>query len=167
VNEVVQGAVDPERRVSSKSGRVGRQGGVALPRGHGDPRFFSNRDLVFKDFPELWKRGRQTPKGRTIDLRTHEQRRKLARKRGIRDKKDGFSGGRGARDFGQWNDLIRELACYDPDQYDRILHWQIREGLLAYTNKIREEAKVEYRLQKIAYYTGNLKKMPKPPKILE
>jgi len=64
------------------------------------------------------------------------------------------------------------LSGYNPEDFDRVLRWPLRDALLAFENVLREQAAVEYRHASLLYAVmaphlkkGKLK-APKVPKIL-
>lgn len=73
---------------------------------------------------------------------------------------------RGSADFGDWAVLIRELSGHDYDKAQLVLCWPIREALLAYVDRLRQQALDSYRHELLvwALLAPHQKKPPEPPK---
>lgn len=72
----------------------------------------------------------------------------------------------GTRDFGTWDPIIRELAKNDPTQFDAVLRWPVREGLLCYLELMKQSELEEWRFRTILAFLGHAKDLPKPPEIM-
>lgn len=63
---------------------------------------------------------------------------------------------------------MRELAGYDVARYREIKHWPLAEALLAYENKLREDARRDYHVEYLAWAnlaaTGATKRK-RPPEL--
>lgn len=69
---------------------------------------------------------------------------------------------------------MRELADWQPDQYERIACWPLREALLSFEQKQKREAREEFRWESLihAALAPHMKnerdrKPPDPPEILK
>jgi hypothetical protein len=64
--------------------------------------------------------------------------------------------------------LVRELAGYDFARYAEITRWPLAEALVAYENKLREDARRDYHVEYLAWAvlaaTGATKRK-KPPEV--
>lgn len=47
--------------------------------------------------------------------------------------------------------LVRELAGWDPSEYDRVLCWPLREALLSFEHHLRIEARTDYQQDLLRY----------------
>jgi hypothetical protein len=105
--------------------------------------FFRTRGELARDFPRLFVK-HDSDAGRA-----------LAQKAEVR----------GDYELGEWGHVIRTLADYDPDALERVLHWPIREGLMAYQARLRREAAQRYseELTIWAILAPHTKKRSKPP----
>ena len=63
--------------------------------------------------------------------------------------------------------MVRELAGWDPDRAKTIIRWPIREALLAYIARFKEEALKAFRFESLmwAVLAPHAKKKTDPPKI--
>lgn len=67
--------------------------------------------------------------------------------------------------------MVRELADYRPDAAASVLHWPIREALIAYRVRVRAVALHDYERDlaiwaAIAPHSGKKSDPPRPPPIL-
>jgi hypothetical protein len=79
---------------------------------------------------------------------------------------------RGARDFGDWDLAVREVAGWDAAKIDTVRYWPIRELMLALVQLRRRQAQEHYRHElavwaALAPHQKNPAKPPKPPAILK
>lgn len=63
--------------------------------------------------------------------------------------------------------MIRSAAGYDASRYSEVLKWPVREGLLCYVEKLKEEAAETYKLDVLLYAMGAQSKKPDLPTILQ
>lgn len=75
---------------------------------------------------------------------------------------------RGLADYGDWSAVVRELADHDFDKAKRVLRWPVREALLAYVERLRQQAWQAYRNElqvwaAIAPHSSKPPDAPKPP----
>lgn len=63
--------------------------------------------------------------------------------------------------------MIRSAAGYDAGRYKDVLKWPVREGLLCYVEKLKEEAADTYRMDVLLYSMGARSKKPDLPTILQ
>lgn len=65
---------------------------------------------------------------------------------------------------------MRELAGYDPAQFQRVMRWRIGEALLAYERRLIDDAQHDYEFETLAWVImaaqGAKAKRPQPPEIL-
>ncbi len=47
--------------------------------------------------------------------------------------------------------MVRELAEWNPDRYREVTRWLLREALLAYSQKLKNDAREAYRFDVLAY----------------
>lgn len=67
---------------------------------------------------------------------------------------------------------MRELASWDPDRFDAVLSWPLREALLSYERKLKKEAQVGYFQETVIFailapWTKEQGKPPQVPEILK
>lgn len=96
------------------------------------PAYFNIRQAIIQDFPLLFRGGPATP---------------LSEARGSASTLEV----RGSRQFGEWDDLVRVLAEYNPGLFDQVLSWPLRDALLALEHRKREEALVAYRHEQVLF----------------
>lgn len=48
--------------------------------------------------------------------------------------------------YGEWSPVLRYVADYDHDEIQRLLDWPLRELLLRYLFKLRQDAQRKYEL---------------------
>ena len=70
-----------------------------------------------------------------------------------------------------WGVIVRELAGYDPERAAQVLRWPLREGLLAYVDVLKKQAREEYKIAVLAWapqapYMKEDSRPPSLPKIL-
>lgn len=73
-------------------------------------------------------------------------------------------------DYGEWGQLVRELAGYDVARYAEITRWPLAEALAAYENKLREDARRDYQVQYLAWAVlaaAGATKRKRPPDLPE
>jgi hypothetical protein len=68
---------------------------------------------------------------------------------------------------------VRELANWEPDHYERVLRWPLREALLAFEQKLKREAREDYQQELMRFAIrspwiakSSERKPPDPPPIL-
>jgi len=63
--------------------------------------------------------------------------------------------------------MVRELAGWDPGQAKAVIRWPIREALLAYVTRLKEEAIKGFRFESLmwAILAPYAKKKSDPPKL--
>jgi len=80
--------------------------------------------------------------------------------------------GRGGRrepgEYGEWDDVVRAVAEHRADRFDRLLTWRLRDLLLAYRWRVREDALAHWRHDVLVWATGRFDgPMPDPPRSLQ
>jgi hypothetical protein len=70
--------------------------------------------------------------------------------------------------------LVRELADWNPDDYERVTCWPLREALLSLEQRLKQRARDDFRWESlihavIAPHVKNARdrKPPEPPEILK
>lgn len=63
--------------------------------------------------------------------------------------------------------MIRELAGYDPARVPAVLRYPLRDGLVAFSERMRIEALAAYRHETLLFVLGGTKEQPRPPSILQ
>lgn len=70
--------------------------------------------------------------------------------------------------------MVRELAGWQPDRYQAVLRWPLREAFWAYLEKLREDAREQFAREQmmwcmLAPHTSKKNQIdqPKPPAILK
>jgi hypothetical protein len=77
------------------------------------------------------------------------------------------------RDFGEWGPVVRTLASYDPGRYHAVLRYPAGEALMAYEQKLRDEASRQHQAACQVWATlaatgaSKNKRAPEPPAILK
>jgi hypothetical protein len=74
-------------------------------------------------------------------------------------------------DFYPWGKLIRALASHDPTRYIAMARCSLPEALLAYQERLKQEAKHQYEVDVMVWAVlvvgGAKNKMPELPEILK
>lgn len=76
-------------------------------------------------------------------------------------------------EFGEWGDLVRELAGHDVSRYAGVLRWPVGEALAAFEHQMRQEALRRWEMDTLLWavlaQSGRAKKKtpPEPPAILK
>jgi hypothetical protein len=72
-------------------------------------------------------------------------------------------------DFGEWNDVVRELADHNPLRYADVIRIPLAEALHCYEHVLREDARRDYELRSLLYVIKNSsgmgKRVGKPPEL--
>jgi hypothetical protein len=68
--------------------------------------------------------------------------------------------------------MVRELADFDPRRMREVARWGLRDALIAFVHRIREQARVQYRHDLLVWASTaphSAKKIepPKPPRLLK
>lgn len=57
-------------------------------------------------------------------------------------------------DFGQWSDVVRELADYNPARYKDVIKYPLAEALIAYESRLRDDAQRDFEFSCLMYQIG-------------
>jgi hypothetical protein len=76
-------------------------------------------------------------------------------------------------DYGEWNDVVRGLANYDPTRYAEVLRFPLTEALNCYEQQLRGDARRDHEYMVLIWAVlnshgmGKKSKPPNLPAILE
>ena len=77
---------------------------------------------------------------------------------------------RGWTEYGDWSLIVREVAGWDHNEVQRVLDWPLREVLLCYVARLKDEALRGYQTAMIVWASrtamGGKTKQPELPAIL-
>mgnify|MGYP005810594871 CR=1 FL=1 len=75
------------------------------------------------------------------------------------------------QDYGEWGDVVRELADHQVERYAVVARWPLAECLAAYEARLRREAARHYQMALITLaigaQAGSKQRQPELPAILK
>lgn len=74
-------------------------------------------------------------------------------------------------DFGEWGDVVRELADYQVDRYVTVSRWPLAECLVAYESRLKRHAARNHQMAVITWaigaQAGSKARQPEQPDVLK